>query len=289
MEIIKNTALMQATSKSYRFDNKSIGFVPTMGALHEGHLSLVKRAIDENDISVVSIFVNPFQFGPKEDFNKYPRDLLVDLKKLEDIDNGIVFIPDIKDIYNDGFQSFVEVKGITEKMCGLFRPGHFRGVTTVVAKLFNIVNPNRAYFGQKDFQQSVVIKKMVIGLNFDLEVVTCPTVRESDGLAMSSRNVYMSPVEREDVSLIYKGMKTIEEELIKGKTSFKKAKKILNNILKKGKSIKEIQYASLYDPETLDDITDIDIDNYKKDSVLIAVALKIGDTRLIDNLLVNLK
>src|SRR5208337_1498749 len=206
METIRMPRIMQETSKRHLCSGKTIGCVPTMGALHEGHLNLVKRAKSENDIVVVSIFVNPLQFGSGEDFGRYPRDLENDMEKLRASDTDILFVPEGKSLYPDGFASHLTVEGISGRLCGAFRPGHFTGVVTVVCKLFNIVKPTRAYFGQKDFQQTVVINRLVEDLNMDIEVVTCPTVRESDGLAMSSRNAYLSAGERAAATVLYKAL-----------------------------------------------------------------------------------
>ncbi|MCR4394819.1 MAG: pantoate--beta-alanine ligase, partial [Dehalococcoidales bacterium] len=192
-----------AELKQYRYNLKgTVGFVPTMGYLHEGHLSLVRRSRSENDYTVVSIFVNPTQFGPNEDFDRYPRDYPRDFALLEKENVDCVFLPPVKEMYPEGYSTWVDVYKVTERLEGAIRPGHFRGVATVVTKLFNIVQPDRAYFGQKDAQQCVVIKKMVADLNMNLEIVICPTVREPDGLAMSSRNVYLSPEERQQAPVL---------------------------------------------------------------------------------------
>ncbi|MBA3061032.1 MAG: pantoate--beta-alanine ligase, partial [Nitrospirae bacterium] len=196
MEIIRIPRIMHDTSKGHLLHGRSIGFVPTMGALHEGHLSLVKRSKEENDITVVSIFVNPLQFGQSEDFDKYPRDIEGDAEKLRKEEVDILFVPDKSLLYPEGFLTQVDIGKLSEKLCGAFRPGHFRGVATIVAKLFNIVSSTRAYFGQKDFQQAVIITKMAKDLNMGIDVVVCPTVREHDGLAMSSRNLHLSEEER---------------------------------------------------------------------------------------------
>ncbi|HYQ48231.1 MAG TPA: pantoate--beta-alanine ligase, partial [Thermodesulfovibrionales bacterium] len=196
MEIIRIPRIMQDTSRGHLLHSRTLGFIPTMGALHEGHMSLMRMSKEENSITAVSIFVNPAQFGPAEDFASYPRRMEEDIAKLREADIDILFVPDTSAIYPEGFATVVEVKGLSEKMCGRFRPGHFRGVTTVVAKLLMIVNPSRVYFGYKDFQQTVVIKRMAKDLNLHAEIVVCPTIREHDGLAMSSRNAYLSGEQR---------------------------------------------------------------------------------------------
>ncbi|MDP2754119.1 MAG: pantoate--beta-alanine ligase, partial [Nitrospirota bacterium] len=204
MEIIRIPRIMQDTSKGHILRGRTIGFVPTMGVLHEGHLSLVRRAKQENDITTVSIFVNPTQFGPSEDFKQYPRDIEGDTAKLFKEEADILFMPDAPLIYPEGFSTYVEVEKISERLCGAFRPGHFKGVATVVTKLLNIVKPTKAYFGQKDFQQTIVIKQLVKDLDMDADIVVCPTLREQDGLAMSSRNAYLDIRQREAATVIYK-------------------------------------------------------------------------------------
>src|SRR4030042_941180 len=196
MEIIVQAKEMQRHSEQRRREGMTISFVPTMGYLHEGHLSLMREGEKRGDCLVTSIFVNPTQFGPAEDYDRYPRDLKQDLKLIQGVGVDICFTPSVAEIYPDGFQTSVEVERVTQTLCGIARPGHFRAATTVVAKLFNIVNPHLALFGQKDYQQLVAIKRMVKDLNMDIEVIGMPTIRESDGLAMSSRNVYLSPEER---------------------------------------------------------------------------------------------
>lgn len=283
METIRIPRIMQDTAKGYSLRGKSTGFVPTMGALHEGHLSLVRRARQENDISVVSIFVNPIQFGPSEDFQKYPRDIEGDAEKLRREGVDILFMPDIAAMYPKGFVTHVEVGEISEKLCGAFRPGHFRGVATVVAKLFNIVKPVRAYFGQKDFQQTVVISKMVKDLAMDIDVVTCPTIRERDGLAMSSRNAYLSEGHREASTVIYRCLREASDLIKSGIINIQAVKKAMQEGLLRESAVSGIDYAGIYDPETLNEPSEI------KEAMLLAVAVRIGDSRLIDNIFVNVK
>ncbi|WP_420265491.1 pantoate--beta-alanine ligase [Candidatus Magnetominusculus dajiuhuensis] len=284
MEIIRSISGMREFSGDCLQSNKSIGFVPTMGALHDGHLSIVRQSTGANDITVVSIFINPTQFSEGEDFNCYPRDYDGDIRKLDGLYGGkiaAVFMPEANDIYPDGYKTYVEVRGLSEKLCGMFRPGHFTGVATVVLKLFNAVNPTRAYFGLKDYQQCAVLKKMRDDLNLDCEIVLCPTVREADGLAMSSRNAYLSMEQRLDAPCIYKALKDTGHAIKNGSLKIKDIAAKLHETLSAVKSITEIQYASAYDPDTLDEIT-------RGVRVLIAVAVKMGTTRLIDNILVEL-
>ena len=283
MEIIRVPQIMQDTSGGHILYGRKIGFVPTMGALHEGHLSLVRRARQENDIVVASIFVNPVQFGPSEDFDKYPRDFETDAEKLRREEVDILFVPDVLHLYPRGFSTYVQVEKLSERLCGVFRPGHFKGVTTVVTKLFHIVRPGRAYFGQKDYQQTIVIKRVVKDLDMDIDIVVCPTVRERDGLAMSSRNAYLKEREREAASVIYKCLAEAAD-LTKfgiiniGDIKGKMQERLLNEPL-----VAKIDYAGVYDPETLDEPPGI------SGNVLLAVAVRIGNTRLIDNMLVHVK
>lgn len=283
MEIIRISRIMQDTSNGYILHGKTIGFVPTMGALHEGHLSLVKRARQENDITVVSIFVNPIQFGPSEDFHAYPRDIEGDTAKLVGEGVDILFMPDSSSMYPDGFLTHVEVREISEKLCGAFRPGHFRGVATVVTKLLHIVKPTRSYFGQKDFQQTVVIRKLVKDLDMDIDIVTCPTIRERDGLAMSSRNTYLNKEQRETATVIYKCITEASDLLKSGIININAIKRVMQERLLKEPALSGIDYAGIYDPETLDEPSEI------KEIMLLAVAVRIGNTRLIDNMLVNVR
>ena len=287
MEIIRNVRMMRQTARTNRSQDRSTGFVPTMGALHEGHLSLVRRARDENDVTVVSIFVNPTQFGPSEDFNQYPRDIEGDMEKLEAEGVDILFLPEKKDIYPEGYSTYVIVEGLSDRLCGLFREGHFRGVATVVTKLFNIVSPDRAYFGQKDYQQAQIIKRLTTDLDFDIEVVVCPIVREEDGLAMSSRNRYLSPEERKAAPVIYRVLRMGAEGLKKG-LSPSEVRKMMWEEMKREPLVREIQYLSVYHPESLEDLTGGDVIIEKGETVLIATAVRMDRARLIDNILVDL-
>jgi len=281
MEIIRIPRIMREITKELRAKGKSIGFIPTMGALHEGHLSLIKRAKDENDLTVVSIFVNPTQFCEGEDYEKYPRDVETDKEKLEKIGIDYLFLPDKNALYPNDYLTFVTVEKLSDKLCGKFRPNHFRGVATIVCKLFNIVRPTRAYLGQKDYQQSLIIGKMVEDLNFDIEIIVCSTIREQDGLAMSSRNLYLSNEERKAASIIYKSLKEGEKILKKGGNPLNSSLKI-QELLKKEPLIKQIQYAGVYDPLTLEEVSE------KQNKYLLAIAVKLGDTRLIDNIIVEI-
>lgn len=280
MEIIRIVRIIQDTMIRQKMHGKSIGFVPTMGALHEGHLSLVRVCKEENDLCVVSIFVNPIQFGPKEDYQRYPRDIEGDMEKLRGFDVDIVFLPDVQAMYPEGFSTTVDIGGLSEKLCGKWRPKHFQGVATVVTKLFNIISPTRAYFGQKDYQQSLIIKKLIKDLNMPIEITVYPTLREEDGLAMSSRNQHLSLEERKSASIIYTCLLKAEEK-VRSQRPVKEVKSLMIDTLSSEPLITEVQYAGLYDPLTLDEINDI------KGSVLLAVAVKIGDVRLIDNILIG--
>ncbi|MCS7203198.1 MAG: pantoate--beta-alanine ligase [Thermodesulfovibrio sp.] len=280
MEIVRVPRIMSLITKELQIKGKSIGFVPTMGALHEGHLSLVRRARNENDVVVVSIFVNPIQFAEGEDYEKYPRDLEGDKQKLEKLEVNYLFYPDVQNLYPEGYSTYVTVEKLSDKLCGRFRSGHFRGVATIVCKLFNIVRPTRAYFGQKDYQQTLIIKRMAEDLDFDVDIIICPTVRELDGLAMSSRNLYLNEKERQAATLLYRSLKEAEK-ILREEMAPDKAKRRMIEILSSDPLVSEIQYAGVYDPLTLEEV------NQKNNKYLIALAVKIGDTRLIDNLLIE--
>ena len=259
---------------------KSVGFVPTMGYFHEGHLTLVRQARAENPSVVVSIFVNPTQFGPQEDFNSYPHDTQRDLALLEKEQVDIVFMPSVAEMYPPQFSSWVEVGKVTEKLEGASRPGHFKGVTTVVAKLFNIVQPNRAYFGQKDAQQLVVIKKMVADLDMNLEIVAVPTVREPDGLAMSSRNTYLNPEERKAAVILYQALGLAQKLWSQGEKDAQTIRQQMTDLIQK-QPLADIDYVSIADAETLDELDTV------KSPALVSLAVRIGKTRLIDNVVLG--
>jgi pantoate--beta-alanine ligase len=279
MEVVKNIQEMKKISNNLIQNKKSIGFVPTMGYLHEGHLSLVKKAREDNDFVVVSIFVNPTQFGPNEDFNSYPRDLKRDLDLLEKLNVDYVFVPDVNDMYPKYFSTFVEETKLSKFLCGRSRPGHFRGVCTVVTKLFNIVKPTRAYFGQKDAQQFRILRRMVRDLNLDVEMIEMPIVREKDGLAMSSRNTYLTPEERKEATRLYKSLLKAKEMIESGikDTEIIKSemKKILDHPLLK------IDYIEIVDEETLEPVKKVE------NKVIIALAVYLGKARLIDNMILK--
>ena len=255
----------------------SVGFVPTMGYLHKGHLALVKQARTENSAVVVSIYVNPAQFGPIEDFGSYPRDLNQDLALLREEGVDVVFVPPDAEMYPLEFSSWVDVEKVTERLEGASRLGHFRGVATVVAKLFNIIQPSRAYFGQKDAQQVVVIKRMVADLNMNLEVVVVPTVRESDGLAMSSRNVYLGPEERQAATILFKALTLAQQLGQGGEKDAEKIRRQMTAVIQK-EPLAQIDYVSIADAETLEELNSIDR------PAVASLAVRIGKTRLIDNM-----
>jgi pantoate--beta-alanine ligase len=260
----------------------SVGFVPTMGYLHEGHLSLVRRARAENALVVASIFVNPTQFGPSEDFGRYPRDPQRDLALLQQEKTDIVFMPSAVEMYPEGFNTYVDVGGVTDVLEGAHRPGHFRGVATVVLKLLNIVQPTSAYFGQKDAQQLVVIRKMVDDLKLNVEVVTCPTVRETGGLAMSSRNVFLSPDERRAALVLFRALSLSERLWRTGERDGTKLRERLQGLVGR-EPLAKIDYISVADPQTLQELETME------GPTLVSLAIRIGETRLIDNLVVGEK
>lgn len=280
MKVAKTTESVGKLVKAARNKGKKVGFVPTMGALHIGHISLIKAAKKKCNFIVVSIFVNPTQFGPSEDFKKYPRPVKSDLAICRKAGVDVVFAPAAKQIYPGENLTWVNVEKLTEQLCGRFRQGHFRGVTTVCAKLFNIVAPDIAFFGQKDAQQAIIIKKMVADLNMPLKIVVCPTIRESSGLAISSRNQYLTEQEKKDATCIYKSLEESRKMVNSGITDSKIIITGIHKVLKQISSIK-IEYVSIVDAETLQGLKKI------TGKVLIAVAVKIGSTRLIDNILVD--
>ncbi len=257
-----------------------VGFVPTMGYFHEGHLSLIRRARAENPSVVVSIFVNPAQFGPQEDFSSYPRDPQRDLAILEKEKTDVVFMPSVAEMYPPDFDSWVEVSKVTERLEGASRPGHFRGVATVVAKLFNIVQPTRAYFGQKDAQQAIVIKKMVADLNMDLEIIVMPTVRDSDGLATSTRNAYLNIEERQAAIVLYKSLSLAQQLWSQGERDAEHIRQQMRTLIQK-EPLATIDYVSIADPETLKEMDRV------KTPALVSLAVEIGKVRLIDNVVVE--
>lgn len=268
---------MQARSDLSRRQGIKTAFVPTMGFLHEGHLSLMKAGHKRADEVVVSIFVNPTQFAPGEDLEAYPRDFDRDCRLCEKEGVSAIFTPDVKELYPDGFQTYVTLEKLPHHLCGISRPSHFRGVATVVSKLFNIVKPHIAIFGEKDFQQLQVIRRMVKDMNFDVEIFGAPIVREADGLAMSSRNTYLTPEQRVSALSLYKSLQKAKEMAASGITD---ATKIIDATIKRIRDYHEtaIDYAAVCDPETLEDIKIIDR------PAVMALAVKVGKTRLIDNM-----
>lgn len=277
MELIKDIDRMRTYIERIE-KGKIIGFVPTMGGFHEGHLSLIRKGREDSDVLVVSIFVNPTQFGPKEDFEGYPRDLEQDIKLAEAEGADVTFVPSIKEIYPDGYSTFVEVEGyLTSTLEGDSRPGHFRGVTTILTKLFNIVSPDRSYFGEKDYQQALVVRKLVRELNLNMEIVTLPTMKEEDGLALSSRNSYLTSEERKAATILYRSLLRAKENTLQG---IGDAKTIISDIkdLISGEPLAQIDYVAIVDPATLKTIEKIEKE------VVVLLAVKIGGTRLIDNL-----
>jgi pantoate--beta-alanine ligase len=258
----------------------TVGFVPTMGYLHEGHLALVKQAKRENSAIIVSIYVNPAQFGPREDFGAYPRDLDRDLGLLRKEGTDIVFVPLDDEVYPPGFSSWVNVEKVTERLEGATRPGHFRGVATIVAKLFNIVRPTRAYFGQKDAQQVMVIKRMVADLNMDLEIIVVPTVREGDGLAMSSRNTYLNSGERQAAAILFKALTLAQQLRRGGEKDAEKIRRQMTALIEK-EPLARIDYVSIADADTLEELKLLDR------PAMASLAVSIGKTRLIDNMLLR--
>lgn len=278
MRTMTSISEMKSIIRDQKKQGKKIGFVPTMGYFHEGHLSLMKTAKSQTDFVVVSIFVNPTQFGPGEDFDAYPRDLNRDLMMCQEIGVDLVFAPSVEEMYPDGNSTFVNCEGsITQGLCGAKRPGHFKGVTTVVAKLFNIVEPNEAFFGQKDAQQVAVIEKMVRELNMNVQIVPCPIVREADGLAMSSRNVYLDSEERQEALCLSKALALSKTLIEKGERRTAVLYEQMQALIEES-PLANVDYIEIVSSQTLMPVERVDGD------VLIALAVKFGKTRLIDNL-----
>ena len=280
MQVVRRVDEIELIIKKIKLQGKTVGFVPTMGFLHEGHFSLVRESKTKCDITVVSIFVNPLQFGVGEDFDVYPRDEAKDLKNLENLETDIVFLPDKKDFYPKGFSTFVEVEKFSNVMCGKSRPGHFRGVATVVLKLLNIVCPDKLFLGQKDAQQVFIINRMVKDLDLSVDVCICPIVREEDGLALSSRNIFLSGAERKDAVVIYKSLTSVKALIDSGE---KKASLIKNKIVEQLRSVSslKVDYVEIVDFDSLEELDDV-----VKGNTLIAIAVYLGKTRLIDNFIV---
>ena len=281
MEVVKTVEEVREIVSEWRSQGLTIGLVPTMGFLHEGHQSLIKRSASENDCTVVSVFVNPIQFGPNEDLEAYPRDLNRDMKAVEEAGGDIIFNPDPSEMYPDHFTSFIYTTETTELLCGAVRPIHFRGVCTVVGKLFNIVMPDRAYFGQKDAQQLATVKRFVRDLNFPLDIVACPIIREIDGLAKSSRNTYLNPEERKAALILSQSLKKGKEAIDNGERDSQKVISIIRENLEK-EPLARIDYVEVVDFENIQRIARIE------GETLVAIAVYIGKTRLIDNFIVNI-
>lgn len=280
MKIITNPKIMQLESFKNKAKHKSIGFVPTMGALHQGHLSLIHAARKENEVVVVSIFVNPAQFGPKEDLKRYPRPVKRDLELCKNAGVDFIFNPNPNQMYPQGYKTYVSVEQLSQVLCGKSRPGHFRGVATVITKLFNIVQPDRAYFGQKDAQQSVIIKRLVEDLNFTAKVKVLPIVREAQGLALSSRNSYLSPKEREAGLVLSRALKLAKELIFKGAKDTKKIVSAMRKLIAK-EELAKIEYIEIIDSKNLKCLKRI------SGRCFIVLAVWIGKTRLIDNILIK--
>jgi len=276
MQILHTISETRAFVRQARARGQVIGLVPTMGYLHEGHLELMRRAKDQCDIVITSIFVNPTQFGPNEDFGRYPRDLERDADMAGSVGVAAIFNPPVEEMYPQGYSTYVDVEGITDKLCGLSRPGHFRGVATVVTKLFNIVQPDYAYFGQKDAQQALVIKRLTGDLNLNLEVVIVPIVREQDGLAMSSRNMYLEPDQRRAALVLSRGLERARQALQAGERNASEIRQLVINMLL-AEPLAVLDYVELYSYPDLEPLERIE------GLTLLALAVKIGRTRLIDN------
>jgi len=280
MKVVKTIKEVREIVNDWRKEGLTVGLVPTMGFLHEGHQSLIAKSAEQNDRTVVSVFVNPIQFGPNEDLEAYPRDLERDMKAVEEAGGNLIFNPEPAEMYPGHFTSFIDTTETTELLCGAVRPIHFRGVCTVVGKLFNIVCPDRAYFGQKDAQQLATIRRFVRDLNFPLEIVACPIVREDDGLAKSSRNTYLNAEERKAALILSKSLKLGKEAIEKGERDAEKVIAIIKDNLQK-EPLARIDYVEVVDFENIQRIKNI------KGETLVAIAVYIGKTRLIDNFIVN--
>ncbi|MEF2919522.1 MAG: pantoate--beta-alanine ligase [Acutalibacteraceae bacterium] len=280
MKIVNTIAEVREIVKSWKKEGLSVGLVPTMGYLHEGHASLIKKASQENDRVVVSDFVNPIQFGPKEDLSTYPRDIERDAQVCEESGADIIFHPTAEEMYCPDFSTFVDITGPSDLLCGKSRPTHFKGVCTVVSKLFLIVAPDKAYFGQKDAQQLAVIKRMVRDLNFDIEIIGCPIIREDDGLAKSSRNTYLSPAERESATILNKALTAGKQLVLNGEKNADKVIAEITNIIN-SEPLAKIDYVQVVSFPDIQLVKEINGD------ILTAVAVYIGTTRLIDNFIIE--
>ncbi|MBU1298191.1 MAG: pantoate--beta-alanine ligase [Bacteroidetes bacterium] len=281
MQVITSIPEMQQYSEKMRLSGQRIGVVPTMGYLHDGHLSLIRLAKEHSDFVITTVFVNPTQFSPEEDFEAYPRDLNRDIALTESVGSDVVFAPSPPDVYNANYLTYVNVEKITSLLEGKYRLTHFRGVTTVVAKLFNITKPHVAVFGQKDAQQVIVIKKMVKDLNYDVEIIVAPTVRESNGLAMSSRNVYITNGEKDEAAVLFKSLKLAESLVKNGEVSVSHIKSKMTDLILSVPKM-SIDYVSFTDESTLDKVETV-----ADKPILISLAARFGNVRLVDNIVVN--
>ncbi len=280
MRVVKDIGEMQSLADSFRREGKVIAFVPTMGYFHQGHLRLFEEGRRRGDVLVVSLFVNPIQFGQGEDYATYPRDLERDMRMAGEAGVDLLFTPSEEDMYPEGFQTYVTVEEVTRNLCGAFRPNHFRGVATVVTKLFHIVKPHVAIFGEKDYQQLVTIRRMVGDLNMDIEIVGVPTVREEDGLAVSSRNAYLSPEERRVASLLFRALKEGERLYSEGERDGGRIARAVREILEREPLIR-VEYVKVCDPERLEDVRTVE------GRALLALAARIGRARLIDSIILG--
>ena len=280
MEVLKTLEDMKTWSRKIRAEQQSIGFVPTMGYLHEGHLSLARESLVTCDRTVVSIFVNPKQFGPGEDLDTYPQNLEADQKALDQLGVDALFLPTERDMYPEGYETYVNVEGLTDNLCGKSRPGFFRGVTTIVLKLFHLVQPDRAFFGEKDRQQLEVVRKMVSDLNIDVEIVGLPIVREADGLAMSSRNRYLNEKERKTARTLSQALQEAQKCVAEGESSADSLRLRLRSIIEK-ESGAQVDYISVCDPQQFVELKEI------QGSAVVALAVQVGKARLIDNCLIE--
>ena len=280
MKICESSEQVRAAVRAAKSQGQRVGFVPTMGALHEGHLSLVRAARQQCPFVVASVFVNPAQFGPNEDFAKYPRNLDRDRQMLESEGVSLLFAPPVEEMYPAGANTFVTVEGLSDKLCGRSRPGHFRGVTTVVSKLFHIVEPDLAFFGQKDAAQAAIIRRMVRDLKFPTEIVVCPIVREADGLAMSSRNAYLDPAQRKQALVLFRALARVQTLVDQGEADSRKLIAAAKSVLAEEREVR-LDYVEVVNPESLEPVAEV------SKGALVAVAAFVGNTRLIDNLLLT--
>lgn len=281
MKVVKTIKEVREAVKEWKAQGLSVGFVPTMGYLHEGHESLINKAVANNDRVVVSIFVNPMQFGPTEDLDKYPRDLERDSKLCERAGANLIFHPEKEEMYFEDFSSYVDINGLSDELCGKSRPVHFRGVCTVVTKLFNIVNPDRAYFGEKDAQQLAIIRRFVRDLNIDVDIIGCPIIREEDGLAKSSRNTYLSNEERQAALILSQSLNLAKDAINSGERDSKAVIDLISKNIEK-EALAKIDYVEVVDSLSMKPVEKIE------KSVLVAIAVYIGKTRLIDNFTFNM-